>query len=370
MANLKATVCGLHFKNPVMPAAGPPGWNGEALERCAQGGAGALVSKTISVEEARVPTPNMAAVWGGAFLNAERWSEIPPRQWVLREYAIARATGLPLIVSLGYSAEDVATLAPLVRPFADALELSTHYTGDDPQPMMEAIRVAREAVDVPVLVKLSPFRDVQAAARAAQQAGAHGIVAINSFGPTMAIDVETGAPLMGSESGYGWLSGPAIRPLAVRCIFDIARAVDLPILGVGGVSRGVDAIELMMAGASAVQVCTAAILHGPGIYGRIAAEIEGWLDEHGYAAIDDVRGLAIARWRQHRTCYEQVPPAHDAGKCIGCGRCEQVCAYLAVHVEDNKAVLHQERCHGCGLCATRCPTRALTMPYGEGWPTP
>jgi dihydroorotate dehydrogenase (NAD+) catalytic subunit len=362
MANLQVEFCGLKFKNPILPAAGPPGWNGEALERCADGGAGGLVSKTISVERARVPTPNMAAV-RGAFLNTELWSEIPPRQWALREYVIAKATELPLIVSLGYSAEDIATLAQIVKPFADALELSTHYIGDDPQPMMDAIRAAQAVVDVPVFVKLSPFRDIKTAALAAQQAGAHGIVAINSFGPTMTIDVETGAPVMGSQSGYGWMSGPAIRPLAVRCVFDIARTVDLPIMGVGGVGQGIDAVELIMAGANAVQVCTAAILHGPTIYAKITTEIDTWLDEHGYTSINDIRGLAIARWREHTVRYEHVPPDYDPNKCIGCGRCEQSCVYLAIHVEEKKAVLHGERCYGCGLCVTRCPTQALAMPY-------
>jgi len=362
VANLEVEFCGLRFNNPVLPAAGPPGWNGAALRRCAEGGAGGLVSKTLSVQGARVPTPNMAFV-RNAFLNTELWSEMSPRQWVLREFVIARKTGLPLIVSLGYSAEDIATLAPMVAPFADAVELSTHYIGDDPQPMVDAIQAAKAALDVPVLVKLSPFRDVAVAARAAQDAGVDGIVAVNSFGPVMSIDVESGVPVMGSENGYGWLSGPAIRPLAVRCIFDIARAVDVPVMGVGGVSRGEDAIELMMAGASVVQVCTAAILKGPSVYGVIAAEIDAWLDEHGYASPGDICGLALRRLQGREVRYAHLPPEYDGQACIGCGRCEQSCVYQAIQVVEKKAILSPERCHGCGLCVTRCPTRALTLSW-------
>jgi Pyruvate/2-oxoacid:ferredoxin oxidoreductase delta subunit len=214
-----------------------------------------------------------------------------------------------------------------------------------------------------VLVKLSPFRDVSSAARAAQKAGADGIVAINSFGPTMAIDVETSAPVMGSESGYGWMSGPAIRPLAVRCIFDIARAVDLPIMGVGGVSRGIDAIELIMAGASVVQVCTASILRGASVYTKIASEIDNWLDAHGYACVNDIRGVAVARVQAHRPRYEHIPPDYDKSRCNGCTRCVQSCVYQAIFMQDDKAELLPDRCYGCGLCVTRCPTRALTMVY-------
>ena len=319
MANLRTEICGLTFRNPVLPAAGPPVRNGEAMIACAQGGAGGLVSKTVSTRPAEVPTPNMAEIRGG-FLNAELWSEIPVEQWIEREYEMARSTGLPLIISLGYTATDIRTLAPRVAPFADAVELSTHYIGEDPKPMTEAIAAAKSALDVPVFVKLSPLgREMVAAAQAAQQAGADAIVAINSFGPCLAIDIETALPLMGSKDGYGWLSGPAIKPLALRCIYDIARAVDLPIIGVGGVGRGTDAIEMLMVGAHAVQVCTAAILRGPTIFGKIVTEMSHWLDEHGYQSVDDVRGLTLKRITQRTAQTHALPPRFNPEICTGCG---------------------------------------------------
>ncbi|MGQ9627298.1 MAG: 4Fe-4S dicluster domain-containing protein [Anaerolineae bacterium] len=360
MPDISVEICGIKFKNPVLPAAGPPGWNGEAMKRCAAGGAGGLVSKTISVEAAKVPTPNMAEIKGG-FLNAELWSELPPEQFIEREFPLAKETGLPLIISLGYSAEDIANLAPLIRPFADAMELSTHYIGDDPKPMMEAIRAAKNAVDVPVFVKLSPFRDMVVAAQAAEEAGADGIVAINSYGPCLAIDIETGLPLMGSREGYGWISGPMLKPLAVRCVFDVARAVDLPIFGVGGISRAEDAIEMFMVGASAVQVCTAAILRGPQIFGKIASGIEKWLQERGHKSIEEIRGLAhrSLAGREFRT--EHVPPVLDVEKCTGCRLCEISCVYQAIKVVEGKAFLEESLCYGCGLCVTRCQPGALKM---------
>jgi dihydroorotate dehydrogenase subfamily 1 len=330
------------------------------MKACAEGGAGAIVSKTVSVEPAVVPTPNMAQIPGG-FLNTELWSELPVEQFIEREYPIAQEAGVPLIVSLGYTAEEIAQLAPRVRPFADALELSTHYIGDDPSPMMDGIRAAKDAADVPVFAKLSPFRDMRTAAEAAAEAGADGLVAINSFGPCLGVDIETGRMLMGSKEGYGWLSGPALKPLALRCVFDVARAVDLPIIGVGGITKGTDAIEFLMAGASAVGVCTAAILKGPQVYDKIVHGMNAWLDRHEYRSVTDVQGLAIRHWEERAFRSAHIPPELDVDACTGCGLCVTSCVYDAIHVVDEKAIIAVDKCYGCGLCATRCPVRALSI---------
>ena len=349
-------VCGIRFPNPVLTAAGPPVRDGAAILACAAGGAGGLVSKTISRSAAVVPTPNMAEIQHG-FLNTELWSELPPERWLERELPLARTAGVPLIVSLGYSAADIAWLAPRVRPFADALELSTHYIGEDPAPMVDAIRAAKDAVDVPVFVKLSPLgREMARAAEHAARAGADAIVAINSFGPCLAIDIETGRPRLGGTDGSGWLSGPALKPLAVRSVFDVARAVDLPVFGCGGISRGTDVIEMAMAGASAVQVCTAAILRGNGVFDRIARETATWLGAHGYTRLEDVRGIAR---REPVPQQAPAPPIVDVDLCTGCVLCVGSCVYDAIHMVGGKAELDEDRCERCGLCITRCRPGAI-----------
>jgi dihydroorotate dehydrogenase subfamily 1 len=353
--DLAVEVCGIRFPGPVLTAAGPPVANADAILACAAGGAGGLVTKTISRTAAAPTTPNMAEIQHG-FLNAELWSELPPERWIDEEYPRLRAAGLPVVVGLGYTAEDIADLAPRVRPFADALELSTHYIGEDARPMVAAVRAAKDAVDVPVFVKLSPLgREMRAAAEQAAAAGADAIVAINSFGPCLAIDVEAAAPRLGGADGYGWLSGPAIKPLAVRCIHDVASVVDIPVIGCGGVSRGTDAIEMLMAGASAVQVCTAAILRGPTVFGRIAEEMRAWLGRHGYARPDDVRGLALGRDATRAT----GAPVLAVELCNGCGLCEISCTHGAIRMADGKAVIDAELCERCGLCLSRCRPGAL-----------
>ena len=353
--DLSVDICGIRFRNPILTAAGPPVQDGKAILACAEGGAGGLVTKTISRTAAAPAAPNMAEVSHG-FLNAELWSELPPEQWIEHEYAVARQAGLPLIVSLGYTAEDMADLAPRVRPFADALELSTHYIGEDAEPMVAAIRAARAAVDVPIFVKLSPLgREMRRAAEQAQAAGADAIVAINSFGPCLAIDIETGLPRMGGPDGYGWLSGPALKPLAVRCVHDVATAVDIPVIGCGGVSRGTDAIEMLMAGASAVQVCTAAIIKGPSVFGRIAEETADWLKRHGHTSPTEVTGVSLRRVQER----PHGVPLLDLDLCNGCGLCELSCGHDAVQVVDGKAIFDEVFCVQCGLCVSRCRPGAL-----------
>lgn len=357
MADLTTRLFGLTLAHPVMPAAGPPVRDGAALLACAKGGASALVTKTISVAAANVPMPNMAD-FKTYFLNTELWSELSPEQWLEKEYLIAQEAGLPMIIGLGYTADEIAQLAPKVKPFADAIELSTHYISDDPKPMQDAIRAAKEGAGVPVLVKMSPFRDAQTAALAAQEAGADGIVAVNSFGPAFGVDIEHGGKLWMGGKGYGWMSGPALKPIALRMVYDIARAVSIPVLGVGGISTGADVVEFLMAGASAVQVCTAAITKGPGIFGKIAQQLDRWLDQHGYASVAAIQGLAL---KQPVPAMQQ-PPTLLVERCTGCGLCVTSCVYGALYLEEKKIHIHPERCEKCGLCISRCPVDALHPP--------
>jgi dihydroorotate dehydrogenase subfamily 1 len=302
----------------------------------------------------------MAEIKGG-FLNTELWSELPKEQWLEREYKMAKETGLPVIISLGYTADQVRELAPLVKPFADALELSTHYVENDISPIVSALRAAKAAADVPVFMKMSPHPNVQDIAVAMENAGADGLVMINSFGPCMAIDVESGLPLMGSTEGYGWLSGAAIKPLAVRCVYDAAKIVKIPIFGVGGITSGRDAAEMFMAGASAVQVCTAGILKGPDIYGKIVKELEEFLDSQGYADVAEIKGLTLRRVTEKVFRTTVVVPAVDQKRCNLCGLCETSCVYGAISAS-GELLMDAKKCFGCGLCVTRCPRKALTLP--------
>ena len=363
MADIRVEIEGLKFRNPVLTAAGPTSRDGMTLLNAAAGGVGGLVAKTVSVKAADVPRPNMIALKHGVvgskygMLNAELWSELPLEKWLETEYAIALSSGLPLIASVGYTPEDVAEVGPkLEKAGVHAIEFSTHYVGGHE----EIAKALKESVSIPVFAKLSPKVDVAKVAKSVE-GYVDGIIAINTFGPCLRIDVETGRPMLGSEDGTGWMSGASLKPIAIRCVADIAKAVDLPIMGVGGVMKGEDVIEFSMVGAEAVQVCTAAILEGDQVYGKIAAEVSNWLDEHGYDSIKDVKGMALKHI--DRGIKMEASPVVDMEKCTLCGLCKKSCVYGAIEVnkQDDFFEINGTKCQSCGMCISVCPFHALAM---------
>ena len=388
--DLSVEIAGIPLRNPVLTAAGPTSRDGATLVQAARGGVGGLVAKTISVKPAEVPRPNMQTLdrgqsqWllatamqnqvvqlerikvRGAYglLNHELWSDKPYQKWLQHEYPQAKETGLSLIASVGYTPEELKQLAPLVeKAGVDGIEFSTHYLETDPKLFNEVAKTLKEAVDIPIFAKMSPHvKDLTVFTKAVEKF-VDGFVAINTLGPCLHIDIETGRPLLGGPGGVGWLSGPAIKPLAVRCVADIARGTRKPVVAVGGVSTGVDAIEFFMVGASAVQVCTAAILEGASVYGRIAQEITEFLDSHGHGSPEDVRGLALKHLPLETLRIESLPPTVDENACTGCGLCTRSCTYSAISVDQktSKAKVDSNLCYGCGVCVSICPHRALSF---------
>jgi len=170
-------------------------------------------------------------------------------------------------------------------------EFGTHFAADAVAAAEVTAAVkASVAGRMPVLVKLSPnVADISAVARAVQSAGADGITAINTLAG-MVIEVHAQRPVLANRTGG--LSGPAIRPLAVRCVYDIYRSVEIPIVGTGGVSTGRDAVEMIMAGATAVGVGSAVYGEGPEALSRIRDEMELLMAELGFESVSEMRGLA------------------------------------------------------------------------------
>lgn len=371
MANLTVQAFGKAFTNPVIPAAGPNVGSGRLVALSAEGGAGGLLTKTISRIAAPVPHPNMARFGKDNLLNTELWSELPPEAWFEHEYGLsldaARCHNLPIIASAGYTRDDLTELGPRLQAVGmDMIEFSFHYL--DPQQLVDTAAALREAVSIPIIAKLSLHSGDLGEVAALLEPYVDGFTCINSLGPGLIIDPESVTSPMGSKFGYGWMSGPAIKPLALRSVFEVARATDKPVIGVGGVTTGADVIEFMMAGAALVGVCTAAILKGPGVYGKIAAEAGQWLDAHGYSSIDEVRGLYLEKYRVGQRVVTGLESAArvDPARCKMCTLCERVCMYEAMHAPVKQtAWVEEEHCAACGLCISVCQFDAIEL-VGRG----
>jgi dihydroorotate dehydrogenase (NAD+) catalytic subunit len=164
------------------------------------------------------------------------------------------------------------------RPFALDAEAAAAVT-----------RAVKSATDTPITVKLSPNTpDLVQIALSVVHAGADALTAVNTLGPGMVIDLESGRPVLANR--VGGVSGPAMRPIAVRCVYDLARTVNVPIIGTGGVSSGRDALEMIMAGATLVGVGSAVYECGPEAFGAIRQEMEEWMASHGVRRLDEIRG--------------------------------------------------------------------------------
>jgi dihydroorotate dehydrogenase (NAD+) catalytic subunit len=265
-----------------------------------EGGAGGVVTKSIGPEP-RDGHPNPTVVdLGGSMLNAMGLPN-PGVQAYRGELDWLRGrTDRPVVASVfGATAEEYALVARGLEANVDAFELNLSCPharglgaeiGSDPSTLEAVVRAVVDAVDRPVLAKLTPnTSNIVALARAAERGGASGLVAINTL-RGMAVDLELRVPSLANV--YGGLSGEAVRPVGVRCVHEIVKAVHLPVVGVGGVASARDALEYIMVGATAVQVGTAIREGGPNIFATIARDLRLWLADHDCASIDEVRGVA------------------------------------------------------------------------------
>ncbi len=298
MATLRGDVGGLELENPVMLAAGILGTTGASLRRAALAGAGAVVTKSIGVDPRDGhPGPGIVRLDVG-LLNAMGLPNPSYREFQ-EEIDIARTGGSPVVASIfGSSPEEFVEVAEGLDADAFELNLSCPHAkgygaeiGCHPGDVEEITRAVVRGNSVPVWVKLTPnVADIVALGLSAERGGASAVVAINTI-KAMAIDVESGYPILGNR--IGGLSGPAIKPVAVRCVYDLHSALAIPVIGVGGISCWQDAVEMIMAGASGVQVGTA-LSGGLDILKAISTGISRYLDRKGMA-LSDICGLAGRR---------------------------------------------------------------------------
>lgn len=300
MAALSTQFLGIRFKNPLVLAAGILGVSESTLIRAYECGAGAVTSKSVSkAPQAGHVNPTVLAYEGG-LMNAVGLPN-PGIDAFIPEIKKVRQGNVPLIVSvIGDTPEDMAEVAAKAEAAgANIIELNPSCPNvvhkksyaSDPALTSELVKVVKPKVKIPVIVKLSPnVEKIGLIAKAAEDAGADGITAVNTLGPGMLIDVASHKPVL--DFKVGGISGPALRPIAVRCVYEIYESVDIPIIGLGGVSSGRDAIEMMMAGATMVGVGSAVYYRGIDVFKKISDEMLLLMKEHGYKSTKEITGAA------------------------------------------------------------------------------
>ncbi|MDP3103042.1 MAG: dihydroorotate dehydrogenase [Candidatus Methanoperedens sp.] len=292
---LSIKLSGLKLKNPLILAAGIMGTTGGSLKRAAEGGAGAVVTKSVGIEpKSGHSNPSMVEADCG-YLNAMGLPN-PSYKNFQGEIDIAKEGGVPVIASIfGGSADEFSEIAGSLRVDAFELNVSCPHAcgygaqvGSDPSLVEEITKAVKSATPAPVWVKLTPnVTDIKSIGLAAESGGADAVVAINTV-RAMAIDIESGYPILGNR--FGGLSGRAIKPVAIKCVYDLYEALDIPVIGVGGISDWRDAVEFMMAGAKAVQIGSA-VGNNINIFNEISSCMEAFLEEKGWT-LDDIYGMA------------------------------------------------------------------------------
>lgn len=294
----QVTIGGLSFKNPVLTASGTFGYGQELSSFVDLEKLGGIVCKTVTRQPRAGNAPPRTCETSSGMMNAIGLQNVGIQKFIDEKLKYLEQFDVPLIVNIaGESVEDFGFLARALDEVdgVSALELNISCPNvahgldfaTDPYLTEDVVRHVKNATSLPVLVKLSPnVTDITVLARAAEQGGADALSLVNTF-VGLAIDVRTRRPRLSNVTGG--LSGPAIKPLALRAVYRCAQAVMIPLVGIGGIMNAHDAIEFMLAGASAVQVGTAHFVQ-PNAALQIAQGIEEYMTTYNVENVNDLIG--------------------------------------------------------------------------------
>ncbi len=298
MVNISTKIANIYFSNPVILASGILDETGESMLRAIKNGAGGVVTKSLGLDKRDgYDTPNIVEMSHG-LLNAMGLPN-PGIDNFQNEIKIAKSGNAPVIGSIFGTVEEFPQVAKKMESYGvDALELNVSCPhakkygseiGTDPNLVEEVLRNVKKTVNIPVFVKLTPnVKDIVEIAKSADKAD--GLVLINTV-KGISIDIYAKKPVLSYK--IGGYSGPGIKPIGVRAVYDVATAMKIPIMGVGGIMNGKDAIEYLLAGASAVQIGSALYYYGYDVFRMINTEIVNYLNSEKYDKVDDIIGLAL-----------------------------------------------------------------------------
>jgi len=300
--DISTELCGIKLANPTILASGILGVSASSMLNVIKNGAGGVTTKSCDLEgRPGHPNPKIISYEHG-LINAVGLTNpgIKEKIDVIKEFK--SKSDVPIILSIfAKTIEDFGKIAKLADDSeADLIEVNISCPNVDkqgksfsfePEISAEVTKLVKKNTSKPVFIKLSPISPaIVEVAVACKQAGADGITAINTIGPGMVINIDVAKPVLSNK--IGGVSGPAIRPIAVRCVYDIYKATKMPIIGMGGIMNGRDAIEMLMAGASAVGIGSAVYYEGIEVFQKIVDEIKELMEKNNYKNINDLIGKA------------------------------------------------------------------------------
>ena len=298
--DISTRLAGLKLDSPLILASGILGISGKMLGRVAKEGVGAVVTKSFgTIARDGYPGPVMTEVAGG-FLNSLGLPN-PGAAAMVDEIIEAKRAGKPVFASIyGFNENEYREAASFAGDAgANALELNISCPhveevgveiGQNPDLVAAVTKAAKSSFRGPVIVKLSPnVSSITEISAAAAKAGADALTAINTV-KAMAIDIEAKRPILGGT--FGGLSGPALKPIALRCVYEIYEKVSLPIIGCGGIAGWEDIVEFLLAGASAVQVGSALVDEDLQVFRHLIKGLGAYLSSHGYERLEEIIGAA------------------------------------------------------------------------------
>lgn len=382
MANLKVNYCGVEYRNPLVLASATPGWDGEGMRLAAEAGIGGVIPKTIGPKVDWAAHPCNGRIFMHRYnnkpigqVNLELFTTMTRDEWIQNQLAIAKKGGATMHISILAmpDPEDTAKLVEEIQDtgMADLLELNVScpmpastvgmHIGKSAERTYQQVKYGKAAAKIPFTVKLTPnVTDMVEIAQAAKEAGADGVTISNSIRSFAGVDIETGKPYL---RGYGGYTGPAIKPIIMRHLSEVARNVDIPISAVGGVNSYREVIEYIMLGATTVQLCTAVMWNGYGHITKIINDLNTWMDQKGYRSFDEIRGIALKDITTVEELAKLPPKFADISPdvCTNCGLCQKVCMYRAISEKDGARWADRTKCDGCGVCQQLCPVHAITL---------
>ncbi len=295
-------LAGVRLNNPTVLASGVLGVTASALKRASVSGAAAVTTKSIGPEKRMGHENPVVVELDCGLLNAIGLSCPDPEESMMELRKAVDSIDAPVIASFyGKSISEFSYMAELLSRAEPALleaNISCPNVGEFGKPFGSSAKTAgkitravKNATDLPLIVKLTPnVVDIKAIALEVERRGADVISAINTLGPGMKIDVVSGRPVLSNK--FGGLSGSCIKPVAVRCVYEIYDVVDIPVIGVGGIESGEDAVEMLMAGASAVGIGTAVWHRGVDVFRKVTDELRDFMKEQGYSSLEEIIGRA------------------------------------------------------------------------------